>query len=57
MDQSRLKQLLSYDAKTGEFRRIAKVKAECAELCDFVMAWAVEQGVTLRDAPQWEAHA
>ena len=26
MDQSRLKQLLSYDAKTGEFRRIAKVK-------------------------------
>lgn len=26
MDQSRLKQLLSYDAKTGEFRRIAKIK-------------------------------
>ena len=32
-------------------------RAECAELCDFVMAWATEQGVTLRDAPQWEAHA
>ena len=32
-------------------------RAECAELCDFVMAWAIEQGVALRDAQQWEAHA
>ena len=28
-------------------------KAECAELSEFVMAWAVEHDVVLRDAVPW----
>lgn len=36
------------------FRRTSQLtRAECAELCDFVQAWAVEQGVELRDAAPW----
>ena len=36
------------------FRRTSQLtRAECAELCDFIQAWAVEQGVELRDAVPW----
>ena len=36
------------------FRRTSQLtRAECAELCDFIQAWAVEQGVELRDAVLW----
>lgn len=36
------------------FRRTSQLtRGECAELCDFVQAWAVEQGVELRDAVPW----
>lgn len=40
------------------FRRTSQLtRAECAELCDFVQAWAVEQGVELRDAVPWGVDA
>ena len=36
------------------FRRTSRLtKAECAELSEFVMAWAVEHDVVLRDAVPW----
>ena len=36
------------------FRRTSKLtRAECSELCEFVMAWCSEHDVTLRDARQW----
>lgn len=36
------------------FRRTSKLtRAECAELCDWIMAWCVDQGVVLGDAQQW----
>lgn len=36
------------------FRRTSQLtRAECAELCDFIQAWAVEHGVELRDAVPW----
>ncbi len=28
-------------------------RAECSELCEFVMAWCAEHDVTLRDARAW----
>ena len=28
-------------------------RGECAELCDFIHAWAADNGVELRDARQW----
>ena len=35
------------------FRRTSKLtRAECAELCDFISAWAVDRGVEFRDAHQ-----
>ena len=35
------------------FRRTSKLtRAECAELCDFISAWAVDRGVEFRDAQQ-----
>lgn len=40
------------------FRHTSKLtRAECAELCDFIAAWAVEHGVELRDAQQWMVDA
>lgn len=37
------------------FRRTSKLtRAECAELCDFISAWAVDRGVEFRDAQQWQ---
>ena len=40
------------------FRRTSELtRAECAELCDFITAWTIDQGIALRDAQQWEAHA
>ena len=37
------------------FRRTSKLnKSECAELIDFITAWAVEQGVEFREAKQWQ---
>lgn len=37
------------------FRHTSKLtRAECSELCEFVMAWCAEHDVTLRDARQWE---
>ena len=37
------------------FRRTSKLtRAECAELCDWIMAWCVEHDVVLRDARQWQ---
>lgn len=36
------------------FRRTSKLtRAECAELCDWIMAWCAEHDVVLRDAQQW----
>ena len=36
------------------FRHTSKLtRAECSELCEFVMAWCAEHDVTLRDAQQW----
>lgn len=36
------------------FRRTSQLtRAECAELCDFIMAWAAENDVALRGAQQW----
>ena len=35
-------------ARTSQLTR-----AECAELCDFIHAWAADNGVELRDARQW----
>ena len=36
-------------------RRTSKLtKAECSDLTEFVTAWAVEHGVALRDAQQWQ---
>lgn len=29
-------------------------RGECAELCDFIMAWCAENGVALSDARQWQ---
>ena len=38
------------------FRRTSTLtRGECAELCDFIMAWAAEHGVELRDAVPWAA--
>lgn len=37
------------------FRRTSQLtRAECAELCDFVMAWCAENGVTLTETRQWQ---
>ena len=37
------------------FRHTSKLtRAECSELCEFVMAWCAEHDVTLRDSRQWE---
>lgn len=37
------------------FRRTSKLtRSECAELCDWIMAWCVEHDVALRDAWQWQ---
>jgi hypothetical protein len=37
------------------FRRTSKLtRGECAELCDWIMAWCVEHDVVLRDAQQWQ---
>lgn len=37
------------------FRRTSKLtRAECSELCEFVMAWCAEHDVALRDARQWQ---
>lgn len=37
------------------FRHTSKLtRAECSELCEFVMAWCAEHDVALRDARQWE---
>ena len=36
------------------FRRTSQLsRAECAELVDYVMAWAAEHGVQLRESGQW----
>ena len=36
------------------FRRTSKLtRAECSELCEYVMAWCSEHDVALRDARQW----
>lgn len=36
------------------FRRTSQLtRGECAELCDFIMAWCAEHGVELREARQW----
>jgi len=36
------------------FRRTSQLtRGECAELCDFIQAWAVDNGVDLREARQW----
>lgn len=36
------------------FRRTSQLtRGECAELCDFIMAWCAENGVELREARQW----
>lgn len=36
------------------FRRTSQLtRGECAELCDFIMAWCTEHGVELREARQW----
>lgn len=36
------------------FRRTSQLtRAECAELCDFISAWAIENGVIFRDSQQW----
>lgn len=29
-------------------------RGECAELCDFIMAWCTDNDVVLRDALQWQ---
>ena len=40
------------------FRRTSELtKAECAELCDYIMAWAIDNGIALRDAKQWMVDA
>ena len=37
------------------FRHTSKLtRAECSDLCEYVMAWCSENGVKLRDARQWE---
>ena len=37
------------------FRHTSKLtRAECAELCDFIAAWAIERGVEFREAMQWK---
>lgn len=37
------------------FRRTSKLtRAECSELCEYIMAWCSEHDVALRDARQWE---
>lgn len=37
------------------FRRTSTLtRSECAELCDFVAAWAIDRGVEFRDAQQWQ---
>jgi hypothetical protein len=37
------------------FRHTSKLtRAECSELCEYVMAWCAEHDVALRDAQQWE---
>ena len=37
------------------FRRTSKLtRAECSDLCEYVMAWCSEHDVALRDARQWE---
>lgn len=36
------------------FRRTSELtRAECAELCDYIMAWATDNGVVLYDAREW----
>ena len=37
------------------FRRTSELnKAECAELLDFIGAWAIERGVEFSEAKQWQ---
>ena len=37
------------------FRHTSKLtRAECSDLCEYVMAWCSEHDVALRDARQWE---
>ena len=37
------------------FRHTSKLtRGECAELCDFIAAWAIENGVEFREAMQWK---
>jgi len=37
------------------FRHTSKLtRAECSELCEFIMAWCAEHDVALRDSRQWE---
>lgn len=37
------------------FRRTSELsRPECAELLDYVAAWAIEHGVELREARQWQ---
>ncbi len=39
------------------FRHTSKLtRAECSELCEFVMAWCAEHDVALRDARQWQVN-
>ena len=37
------------------FRHTSKLtRAECSDLCEYVMAWCSEHDVALRDARQWQ---
>ena len=37
------------------FRHTSKLtRAECAELCDFIAAWAIENGCEFRESLQWQ---
>lgn len=37
------------------FRHTSKLtRAECSELCEYIMAWCAEHGVELRDSRQWQ---
>lgn len=40
------------------FRRTSELtRAECSELTEYIMAWAIDKGVALRDAQQWQVDA
>lgn len=37
------------------FRHTSKLtRAECSELCEYIIAWCAENDVALRDAQQWQ---